>query len=158
MTDAGGLSATATLNVTVIAVNPDANGNGILDVWEIANFGNANPGSNSPDADPDGDGISNLMEYALGTNPLQANPNPLVSDLVTVGANQYLRLTVPTNPTATNLTYTVEVCGDLSVPSWNSAETLIDPDSPPNVLRVRDTVPINSMTRRFIRLKVTAAP
>ena len=146
------------LMLAYVRVNPDANSNGILDTWETANFGNANPASNSADADADGDGISNLMEYALGTNPLQANGNPLVTDVVTVGTNQYLRLTVSVNPAAINLVYTVEVCSDLASPSWNSASTLVDPDSPPNVLCVRDTVPINSATRRFIRLKVSTKP
>ena len=35
------------------APDPDANGNGILDGWEIEKFGNAGPGANSSTADPD---------------------------------------------------------------------------------------------------------
>ncbi len=134
---------------------PDANGNGILDTWEITHFGNANPGSNAANADADGDGLSNLMEYALGTNPLLANPTPVTSDLEVVGASRYLRLTVVKNPAATNLTYTVETSADLRPSAWSTAQTLIEPDSPPGTLRVRDTVPISSAPHRYIRLKVT---
>ncbi len=89
-------TATATLNITVAAAsNPDANGNGILDTWEIAKFGNADPGSNPPDADPDGDGLTNLMEYALDTEPLVGNPSPLQYDFHTLADGQHLRLTMP---------------------------------------------------------------
>ena len=158
VTDTANAATTATLNVTVIAANPDANGNGILDTWEIAHFGNAAPGSNAPDADADGDGLSNFLEFALGTDPVLANVSPLTTDFATDGTNLYLRLTVPTNPAATNLTYTVEVCDDPTTGSWNTTQTLIDPNSQPNTLRVRDTVPVSSAPHRFIRLRVSAAP
>ena len=48
----------------------DGNANGLMDAWEIAMFGNLNQ---SADADPDGDGLTNAQEQALGTNPLVAN-------------------------------------------------------------------------------------
>lgn len=46
---------------------PDGNGNGLLDAWEMAMFGNL---KQSATADPDGDGLTNAQEQALGTNPL----------------------------------------------------------------------------------------
>ena len=154
VTDAGGLHADATLNIQVAAL-PDSNGNGILDAWEIAHFGNANQGANAADADPDGDGLSNLMEYALNTDPLVSNASPLVHDLETLAGQSYLRLTVPKNPAATNLTYTVETCGPLT--AWSATDTVVEIDNS-NQLIVRDKIPTHNAARRFIRLKVTATP
>lgn len=45
---------------------PDSDSDGLLDVWEIAVFGNLGQNGNG---DPDGDGISNSMEFIAGTNP-----------------------------------------------------------------------------------------
>lgn len=45
---------------------PDADGDGMLDSWEIQYFGNlAQTGA----GDFDGDGVSNLEEFQLGRNP-----------------------------------------------------------------------------------------
>jgi len=48
----------------------DSDGDGLPDEWERAWFGNLNA---LPDADPDGDGRSNLQESHDGTNPLVAD-------------------------------------------------------------------------------------
>ena len=45
---------------------PDSDSDGLLDVWELAAFGNL--GQNGT-GDPDGDGINNEKEFAAGTNP-----------------------------------------------------------------------------------------
>ncbi len=47
---------------------PDSDHDGIPDAWELA-FG-TNPALADANADPDGDGRSNLAEYNAGTNPL----------------------------------------------------------------------------------------
>ncbi|MEO0018718.1 MAG: hypothetical protein RLZZ522_2001 [Verrucomicrobiota bacterium] len=131
-------------------------GNGIFDSWETVHFGNANPGSNSPDGDPDGDGIVNLMEYALDTDPLMATPSPLTHDLESVGADQYFRLTVPKNPAATNITYSVETGGTLT--DWSVAGTVVESAPGSLLLVVRDGVKVAAAAHRFIRLKVTVTP
>jgi autotransporter-associated beta strand protein len=151
------IDAAKTITANFTQINPDANDNGILDEWEESHFGNANQGSNNPGADEEGDGLSNLLEYALDTHPLQPNASPLIHDIEPVGADHHLRLTVPKNPAATNLTYTVEVCGDLESGSWSSAQTVIEENSA-TLLRVRDTVDADTANRRFIRLKVSVNP
>ena len=44
----------------------DSDGNGLGDAWEIQYFGRIGA---DPNADPDGDGMTNLQEYRAGTNP-----------------------------------------------------------------------------------------
>lgn len=46
--------------------NPDSDGDGIPDWWEIQYFGSTTA---NPNDDPDGDGFSNLQEYLADTNP-----------------------------------------------------------------------------------------
>lgn len=55
---------------------PDTDGDGYGDGWEIANAFNAKlnnrnggPANHHPDADPDGDGRTNAQEEQMGTNP-----------------------------------------------------------------------------------------
>ena len=144
-----------TLTATFEPVPPDANGNGILDVWETLKFGNAAPGANPADGDPDHDGLVNLLEYALDTHPLVPNPTTLTYELVPLAGGKHLRLTVPKNPAATNLTYSVEVAGDPAAPAWSATGTTIEADTP-SVLRARDETGTATSSRRFIRLKVTA--
>jgi len=44
----------------------DSDSNGLPDYWEKSYFGQT---GQNPDEDPDNDGLSNLQEYLLGTNP-----------------------------------------------------------------------------------------
>lgn len=107
-----------------------------------------------PDTDKDGDGISNLMEYALGLNPHQpdSHVSGLTYDIETIESKKYLRLTVHRNHLATDLVYNVEVCGDAEL--WGTASTVVEENSA-TVLRVRDSVSFDDVSPRFIRLKVT---
>ena len=60
---------------------------GLGDSWEMANFGNLSQGASG---DSDGDGLTNLQEYQLGTNPNNVDSDgDGVSDLIEAqrGAN-----------------------------------------------------------------------
>ena len=144
--------ATTTPRIQGAEGNPDANGNGIPDAWETEHFGNSDPGAHPPDADPDGDGLPNLMEFALDTDPVTANASPLIHDFPAFADGNHLRLTVPKNPVATNLTYTVETCGTLN--DWSATDTVVEADTETK-LTVRDAFATSTAPRRFIRLRVT---
>lgn len=64
--DGQAASGAATMNLNIISP-PDTNSNGLPDDWELA-YGVSDPG-----ADDDGDGVSNIDEYAGNTNPTNAS-------------------------------------------------------------------------------------
>jgi hypothetical protein len=60
-----GLIGSVTANISTVL---DSDGDGMPDVWEIANGLNPNDPTDA-NLDPDNDGLTNLQEYQLGTNP-----------------------------------------------------------------------------------------
>ena len=51
----------------------DSNTDSLPDWWQMAWFGKLNAIGGGKNDDPDGDGLTNLQEYQLGTNPLAAD-------------------------------------------------------------------------------------
>lgn len=72
---------------------PDGDGDGLPDSWELQHFG-SNTGAD-PNADPDGDARNNLQEYLAGTNPLRpdgrhpADHSPADNFLTSTEADDY---------------------------------------------------------------------
>ena len=95
------------------------------------------------------DGLPNLLKYALGLNPL-VPANDSVSGDITTG---YLRLTVPKNPDATDVTYHVEVTADL-VAAWTTDGTTVEVNTA-TLLQVRANEPVAGSAAGFIRLRVS---
>lgn len=62
--------ATVTIAINLSGLDYSGDGDGLPDSWEMNYFGNLNQG---PDDDPDGDQLTNLQEYLLGTDPTQQN-------------------------------------------------------------------------------------
>jgi hypothetical protein len=105
-------------------------------------------------ADTDNDGLANLFEYAIGTNGIIAGSNPQVVALAPVSSEQYLRISLPKNPAATDVVFTVEASSDLSNPlSWNSSGLIIETNNSTQLI-VRDNVPAGSGVQRFMRVRV----
>jgi len=127
-----------------------------IDQWRFVQFGPDanNPLIAGPDANPDFDGLSNLLEFAFGTSPLVGNASPIVSDTVTIGPDKFLRLTVPKNPTATGVLYEVQANDDLALPlSWSASGLIIELNDA-TTLRVRDNIPLGAPGGRFLRVFV----
>lgn len=127
-------------------------------LWKQTHFGaDANNPLIAGDlADPEKDGIANLLERALGLNPNSTSSASLpTASRTEIGPDDFLTLTVNKSSAASDLIYTVEVSGNLSL--WNSgpAHTTIL-DNTPTLLRVRDNTPLSNGTPRFIRLKVAS--
>jgi hypothetical protein len=63
------VDASKTVTAAFYAMGVDSDGNGLDDAWEMLYFGQL---GNNPSADPDNDGLTNLQEYQLGTDPKKA--------------------------------------------------------------------------------------
>jgi uncharacterized repeat protein (TIGR03803 family) len=114
-------------------------------------------------ATPSGDGITNLMKYALNLNPKTNGVNDLpVLGMVTDGSNNtYMTLTYKKLISASDISYVVEVSNDLV--TWNSGDSVTasvgsstaNPDGITQTVVIQDLTPMSNRTQRFIRLKVT---
>jgi hypothetical protein len=120
--------------------------------WRYQNFGTvASTDSAADDADPDGDGLSNLLEYALGTLPTQTSPSPWSPST----ASGYLGLSIAKNAAASGVTWSAESSDDLT--NWHPEQTVTLIDNA-TTFTARDSVPVGASTHRFLRLRVTAVP
>lgn len=126
------------------------------DAWRGQYFGGLSSLSNpkaAQDADPDADGLSNFAEFSLGTNPNAANTSPTAIDKVTIGQQQFLRMSVPRNTQASGVQYVVEGGNSLTSPDWSTTGLTVEVNTS-SLLRVRDNVPIGSTPQRYLRLRL----
>ena len=141
------------------------------EAWKLAHFGtNANNSQASDLADPDNDGIPNLMEFALGSDPNAPGTEGTISaSLIANG----LRLQLRRNTSATNLTYVVQTAETLdtwsNLMTWTAATgwqpniagpTAVESapiGSAPDayvVVTLTDPAPLTPAPTRFYRLQV----
>lgn len=169
----GTTSATGTSNVIISATNAGGGGAAYLNLvvetpyaaWQGQVFSAAqlaNPSVSGPTASPAGDGIPNLIKYALGLNPLANGASGLpVASIATTGSGSYLALTYTQVLSATDITYTVQVSTDLQ--NWNSGSGFTtQPSAVTNAGGLTQTVTVQAVTpidalnpKEFIRLQVT---
>ncbi len=162
--------------VTVRATNgtmPDSDQTFVLSVRTLAaNYlaGYGLVGGNAAlTADPNGDGVSNLMAYALGLDPNTSTANLLpVAGIKSYGGVPYFYITFNRSSVATDLTYRVQVSADLQTWSTISTSTAGAATSgsgfvgetgpaPTFNVEVRDIQRVDPITgaHRFLRLQVT---
>jgi hypothetical protein len=120
-----------------------------IDQWRLTKFGaNANnPAIAGDTADPDGDGINNLMEYALNLEPLAADVGGLPAPVVD---SDHLTLTF--RRWKADVTYTPEVSSDPGSGWTNTGVTEVDAGG--GNTKAIDPETISASTKRFIRIKV----
>ena len=119
----------------------------------------------APGFDADADGLSNLIEFAIGSDPRVPDATALgpqfrLSNLSELGypalADHYLTAIVRRNPLALDATLRVEVTSDVS--SLWSANQIVPVDSIPSAFIVRDQFGVQVAPRRSMRLRATLTP
>lgn len=121
-----------------------------LEAWRQTYFGTTASTGNAADlADPDGDGVANILEYALGTNPTTpASAAAPVGELS--GGNYVVRYTRPTS--TTDVTYTVQQSTDLL--TWTNVASAVESS---NSATATHAVSVSAtLPRQFFRLVVGA--
>jgi len=103
-------------------------------------------------ADPDADGFANLIEFAFSSSPVAANGAPWT----VARSGNFLTLSF-SHPADSGLTYQVEATNDLAG-TWTTVHTFPAFTSAATATYT-DTVDLSTTgTRRFLRLKISAAP
>ena len=140
--DPHGLWMDTTLEIEVANALPP------LEAWRGARFGgqSSNTAVAGNEADPDGDGLANLLEYALGTNPRGFTPLPMASR-----EGDVLSIIYTVDLLATDVSLTPKWSEDLE--AWQASgftlETLGEVDS---IRTVRASVAAGA-SMRFVRLE-----
>ncbi len=146
---------------TVTITNPTP-----YQAWKLNEFGsNAYvSGIGGDQADPNHNGVPNILEYAFGSNPLQSgtNPSPQVSIIPGPGGKEYLAITYTQINNDPSLTCTVQVTSDVTLQTdqWNSGPTyttVVSQQVNGNTtqMTVRDNTPVSQASRRFIRMQAS---
>ena len=122
--------------------------------WSAVHFAVGDP-SAAATADPDGDGIPNLVEYALSRDPWIADTTPpLVVSTVSIGGKPHLTVAYDRLTRTPDIRCVVEVSDDLV--HWDSSVTTavdIVPHGATETVIFRDNIPV-SPGPRFVRLRV----
>lgn len=122
-----------------------------LEQWRQTAFGSpANSGTGADAADPDGDGLPNLLEYALGTQPSQPTAGPAIATSL-VGDHLVMAFNRIADPA---LTYTVEAATSLVPPNWSPIWSSTGANNTSGQVEVADPVTTTGAPVRFLRLSV----
>jgi len=127
-----------------------------FEAWREQNFTPAqlsNWAVSGDSSNPAGDGIPNLVKYALDLNP----NTPAASGLpmpgkVAVNGKSYLTLTFTDQSALTDITYNVQVSSDLQ--NWQSGAVRVDNGNTSTAV-YRDSTAIGDTARHFMRLSIT---
>lgn len=129
------------------------------DAWRFARFTSeqlADSAVSGPDADPDADGLVNLLEYALGAEPLSAD----ASARAPVAGIDSGRLTLAYHAPAGRADVALAAEWSADLVSWSSGAAYAEEISRVAVaggedVVVRAVAPLDSEPRQFLRLRAT---
>ncbi len=130
-----------------------------IEQWRLANFGSPDNTGNAADtADPDHDGLINILEYAFNTNPNLTNPSP-VSFAVVSG---HLVLTFTrTHPPPADITYLFDVTDHLAAGPWQSGPAfttlaVTDNHDGTETVTVTDNATVPLATPHYLRVRISS--
>jgi hypothetical protein len=148
-------TGTSLSNATIVILDRPIN------VWRRASFTPAelaDPSTSGDLADPDHDGLSNLMEYALGLPPKDPTTANRPHASVATG---YLTLTYTRAKAAADVSLVVEQSNDLA--TWHSGTnyvqqvSVVDQGST-QLITMQTLVPVGASAANFVRLHATRLP
>jgi hypothetical protein len=130
------------------------------DYWVSEHFDSSSPDFeqvSEPGSDPDGDSMSNAMEYAFGTSPVDSSEMPQVEVLIiNEGGEDYLAIRFLAQPSVNDLQISGEVSNDLGL--WQPATTMVGvpvtTDDGRQWLTLRSNQSVEGAVTRQIRLRV----
>jgi hypothetical protein len=136
-----------------------------VEIWRFGSFGTtSNADTAANEADPDGDGFPNSLEFVLGGNPVQPNRDiaPVVSSSHGNLVLTFRRADVSESP---DVTVTIEVGNDLA--SWHGSYpvhpglsvpgvSIEENGSAPDLVTI--SIPQDGQPAGFARLKVSLDP
>jgi ABC-type Fe3+-hydroxamate transport system substrate-binding protein len=155
-------SATATVSITVTppALTP-------IETWRNQYFGSPANTGNGADTASAGDGIANLLKYALVIVPGENAASGLPKSKIAVnGGDRYLALTFKRDPARNDVTIIVQASDDLSGwtevarctngGSFTGSATVTETENPDGTRNVeaRDVQAVPGVPRRFMRVSV----
>lgn len=130
------------------------------DTWVLAYFPDYSAsagGVNAWDdaADPDGDGIPNLLEFALSLNPLSAeNPDALIERYLKWDDDGgVMSFAFGRRMSETGLDYALDVSGDMD--NWTTIDATEETSTNGTTIVLEDTVNVSGNEPRFVRLTVS---
>lgn len=121
-------------------------------IWRHTHFGTAADfGAAADTADPDYDGLPNLLEFAFGMDPVSSASNQLPQPVHNIAAQTFTyTFTEPAGVVGTGLIYTAKASTGLDAGGW----TMV-PDTGSGTMHIF-TVSTSGLARMFIQLQVTA--
>ncbi|MCU0791548.1 MAG: cellulose binding domain-containing protein [Opitutaceae bacterium] len=136
---------TATRTFTLVVTAPAS----LYETWRAAHSWPAE-NTSADTADPDGDGLPNLIEYALGLDPVAGNGSPAARLVVDDPPQLTLTFSRIADPA---LTYVVEATSDFV--SWTPLWTSSGAQNTAGPVTVPDTTSLAAQAHRFLRLRVS---
>lgn len=136
---------------------PDTDSDGLADAWETQWFGSITNPVAIPGADPDFDTRDNLLEYALGGNPTNANDAGILPTIGNTDRSvfEYIHRR-RTDRVSRGLDYIVERNTNLISGTWTTNGVSISGTAPAEtgIETVTNEISTSTEPEQFIRLKI----